>query len=357
MKYDILVVGAGLFGAVYARKAKEQGKKVLIIEKNPYVAGMAHTELRNGIMCHIKGPHYFFSNNKTAWDYLNKFANFNQYQAKVNANYQGQIYPLPFNMFLFNRLWGCVTPSEAKKCIKAAQVTFFNGIENLKDWALASVGEEIYEKLIKGYSQKMWARDPSLLPKFIIQRIPVRYTYNNHYHDAQYCGVPLEGYTHLVENIIDGIDIKLNANFFDITNWRGIARQLVYTGPIDLYFNYKYGPLEYRGLRWEHKVVEGDFQGVGQVNYTGLTEPYTRIMEHKHYYHNPDQHKQSVITYEYPDSQGEPCYPVNDEKNNNLYKRYLEDWHKQDDVLGDGRLFNYKYLNMDAIVLKALSLG
>lgn len=352
MKYDILVVGCGLFGAVYAQQARTIGKRVLIIEKQPYVGGLSHTEIINNIYCHVKGPHHFNTNNKSIWDYITQFGEFNQYQAKVNASYNNKIYSLPFNMYTFYALWGSITPLEAIERINREKIPCENPI-NLEQWALSQIGTTLYETFVKNYTIKQWQKHPRELPPFIIKRIPIRFTYNNHYHDAKYCGVPIKGYTHLVENIVDGIDIKLNADFFDIKDWHTIAHTLIFTGPIDRFFSYKYGPLEYRSLRFEYKIVEGDFQGIGQINYTDET-PWTRIIEHKHFYDNPEQHKTSVITYEYSTNEGEPFYPINDEKNNKLLEKYKKEAQKLDNVLISGRLGNWLYWDMDDCLEDAL---
>lgn len=355
-KYDILVVGCGLFGSVVARQAKEAGKTVLMIDKRPHIAGNLYTKEINSIHTHVYGPHCFHTKSKEIWDYVNKFAEFGQYRLKVNAQYKGKMYSLPFNLTTFNQLWGCMSPGEAEQKLLQQKVKIENP-QNLEEWALTQVGPEIYEKFIKGYTTKQWGRPPKYLPASIIKRIPIRLTYNTDYHEAKYSGVPVNGYTNFIGNMIDGIEIKLDTDFFDIKDWRRIAKKLVYCGPIDKFYNYKYGALEYRTLRFQNNIQDGDFQGIAQVNHTEDTVPYTRIVEHKHFYNNPERNPKTVITFEYPDTwdnNKEPYYPINDESNNTMYKKYREDAKKETDIIISGRLGNYLYLDMDQIVALAL---
>lgn len=295
--YDYLIVGAGLFGCVFAERVKNRGEKVLILEKRPHVAGNIYTYEKEKIQVHAYGPHLFHTNNKTIWEYVNKFAKFNNYQHKVKANYKSKIYSLPFNLTTYNQLWGVTTPQDAIEKINREKIPIENP-SNLEEWALSKLGPEIYHTFIYGYTTKQWKKNPKELPSAIIKRLPLRFTYNDNYYNDTFQGVPYDGYTHMIENMIDGVDIKTNTDFFEIKDWKKIAKNLVYTGPIDRLFNYEYGQLEYLTLKFDHKVVDGDFQGCGQVNYTEEAVPHTRIVEHKHFCFKKND--KSIVTHEYP---------------------------------------------------------
>lgn len=356
-KYDYLIVGAGLYGSVFARQMVEQNKKVLVIDKNPHLGGHIYTKETQGIHVHVYGPHYFHTNDKTIWNYVNKFTEFNQVRATVMADYKNKMYSLPFNMFTFLQLWGCRTPTEAKSKINE-QIVKCDNPTTLEEWALSQVGRDIYEIFIKGYTTKQWGKPPHKLPPSIIKRIPIRFSFNTDYHrNAKYTGIPIEGYTKLIENLLDGIPVKLQTNFLDVKNWERFANYLVFTGPIDEFFHYKHGHLEYRTLSFKNNVVEGDFQGVAQVNYTDQSVPYTRTIEHKYFYENPDKKEKSVVTFEFPetwDDGKEPYYPVNDNNNSKIYQQYAEEAKLYPNILFAGRLGKYKYIDMDQVISMAL---
>jgi len=336
-KYDYLVVGAGLFGAVFANRAKEAGKTVLVIDKRPHIAGNVYTENREDINLHVYGAHIFHTNDKTVWNFVNKFADFNNFVNSPIANYNGEIYSLPFNMYTFNKIWGVVTPQEAEKKIEEQRKSA--GIEdpqNLEEQAISLVGTDIYEKLIKGYTEKQWGRPCNELPPSIIKRLPVRLTYDNNYFNALYQGIPMGGYTKMVENMLDGIEVKLNADYFDNkAEYDAIADKVVYTGPIDRYFDYQFGALQYRSVRFEHEVLDmPNFQGNAAVNYTDSKTPYTRIIEHK-WFEFGTQPK-TIISREYSSEWElgvEPYYPVIDEKNTELYQKYKALADNEDNVI------------------------
>ena len=367
MKYDYLVVGAGLYGAVFAQKAKEAGKKVLVIDKRPNIAGNVYTEEVEGIHVHIYGAHIFHTNNKTVWDYITRFAEFNRFTNSPVANYKGELYSLPFNMYTFNKMWGVVTPEEAAAKIeeqkKAAGIT---EPKNLEEQAISLVGTDIYEKLIKGYTQKQWGRPCSELPSFIIKRLPVRLTFDNNYFNALYQGIPVGGYTKMVANLLDGIEVKLGVDYFDNKEeYDAMADKVVYTGPIDAYFDYKLGTLEYRSVRFETELLDmPNFQGNAAVNYTDAESPYTRIIEHKWFEFGKDANgndlPKTVISREYSSEWklgDEPYYPVNDEKNGALYAQYKELADKEEHIIFGGRLGEYKYYDMDAVIASALDMA
>lgn len=356
--YDYLVVGAGLFGAIFAREAKLKGKSVLVIDKRPNVAGNVYTEEIEGINVHQYGAHIFHTNNQRVWDYINQFAQFNRFTNAPIANYKGEIYSLPFNMYTFNKMWGVVTPQEAEAKIeeqrKAAGIT---EPKNLEEQAISLVGTDIYEKLIKGYTMKQWGRDCKDLPDFIIKRLPVRLTYDNNYFNALYQGIPMGGYTKMVENILEGVEVRLNVDYLEHREeLDALAKKVIYTGPIDAYFNYQLGALEYRSVRFETEVLDmPNFQGNAAVNYTDAESPYTRIIEHK-WFEFGTQPK-TVISKEYSSEWklgDEPYYPVNDEKNSKLYQQYRDLAEKEQKVLFGGRLGEYRYYDMDAVIDSAL---
>lgn len=360
-KYDYLVVGAGLFGAIFAHEAKQKGKKVLVIDKRNHVAGNIYTENIEGINVHKYGAHIFHTSNKEVWEYINKFTEFNNYINSPVAVYKNELYNMPFNMNTFNKLWGVKTPKEAKEKIeeekKEAQI---GKPKNLEEQAISLVGKTIYEKLVKGYTEKQWGKRAAELPSFIIKRLPVRFIYDNNYFRDRYQGIPIGGYTGIIERMLEGIEVKLNTDYFDNKEeLENIADKIIFTGPIDKYYDYKFGELEYRSLRFENETLdEQNYQGNAVVNYTEYEVPYTRIIEHKHFEYNLENPK-TIITREYPDSwnkEKEPYYPINNEKNNNLYEKYLELSKEEKNVIFGGRLGAYKYYDMDKVIEQALDL-
>ena len=357
--YDYLIVGAGLYGAVCAREAVKAGKKVLVIDKRPHIAGNVHTEQIEGIHVHVYGAHIFHTNNRTVWDYVNQFAEFNRFTNSPVANYKGELYSLPFNMYTFNKMWGVVTPEEAAaKIEEQRREAGITEPKNLEEQAISLVGTDIYEKLIKGYTEKQWGRDCKDLPAFIIKRLPVRLTFDNNYFNALYQGIPMGGYTKMVENMLDGIEVRLNVDYFDHRDeLDALADKVIYTGPIDAYFGYKLGNLEYRSVRFETEVLDiPNFQGNAAVNYTDRETPFTRIIEHK-WFEFGDQPK-TVISREYSSEWkpgDEPYYPVNDERNGALYQAYKRLADAEEKVIFGGRLGEYKYYDMDAVIASALS--
>ncbi|WP_166244257.1 UDP-galactopyranose mutase [Paenibacillus turpanensis] len=357
--YDYLIVGAGLFGSVFAYEAKQRGKRCLVIDKRDHLGGNVYTEEVEGIQVHKYGAHIFHTNNKNIWDYVNRFAEFNRYTNSPVANYKGEIYNLPFNMNTFNRLWGVVTPDEAKQKIeeqkRAAGIT---EPRNLEEQAISLVGSDIYEKLIKGYSEKQWGRPASELPSFIIKRLPVRFTYDNNYFNDQYQGIPIGGYSKIIEKMLEGIDVRLNVDFFEHREQlAALAGKVVFTGMIDQYFGFKHGVLEYRSLHFETKILDTDnYQGNAVVNFTDRETPYTRILEHKHFEFGTQE--KTVVTEEYPLEWKpglEPYYPINDAKNNSVYKKYKELADNEPNVIFGGRLASYKYYDMHQVIGEALT--
>ena len=360
MKYDYLVVGAGLYGAVFAHEAKEKGKSVLVIDKRNHIAGNVYTEEIEGINVHKYGAHIFHTNNKKVWEYITQFAEFNRFTNSPVANYKGELYSLPFNMYTFNKMWGVVTPQEAAEKIeeqrKAAGIT---EPKNLEEQAISLVGTDIYEKLVKGYTEKQWGRPCNELPAFIIKRLPVRLTFDNNYFNALYQGIPMGGYTKMVENLLDGIEVRLGEDYLEKkAEYDALAERIVYTGAIDAYFDYKLGALEYRSVRFENEVLDmPNFQGNAAVNYTDAETPWTRIIEHK-WFEFGDQPK-TVISREYSSEWkvgDEPYYPVNDEKNSKLYAEYKKLAEAENKVIFGGRLGEYKYYDMDAVIASALEM-
>ena len=365
-QYDYLIVGAGLYGAVFAHEAKKAGKRCLVIDKRAHIAGNIYTEEVEGINVHRYGAHIFHTNNKAVWQYVNQFAEFNRYTNSPVANYHGEIYNLPFNMNTFNRMWGVVTPAEAKAKIEQQRAEA--GItepKNLEEQAISLVGTDIYEKLIKGYTGKQWGRPCTELPAFIIKRLPVRFTYDNNYFNALYQGIPVGGYTKMVANMLDGIEVRLEEDYFENkVDWDAMAKKVVYTGAIDAYFEYSLGVLEYRSVHFDTEVLDiPNFQGNAAVNYTDAETPWTRIIEHKWFEFGKDADgndlPKTVISREYSSEWklgDEPYYPVNDAKNGALYEKYNELAKKEEKVIFGGRLGEYKYYDMDAVIASALEL-
>ena len=359
MKYDYLVVGAGLFGAVFARQAADAGKQVLVIDKRDHIGGNIYTEETEGIQVHKYGAHIFHTNDKPVWQYVNRFAEFNRYTNAPIANYRGELYSLPFNMYTFYQMWGVTTPDEARNKIEQQKIAA--GImdpENLEEQAISLVGTDIYEKLVKGYTQKQWGRPCDELPAFIIRRLPVRFTFDNNYFNALYQGIPIGGYTAMAENMLQGIEVRLNTDYLENkAHWDALAKKVVYTGPIDRYYNYRYGNLEYRSVRFETEVLDTDnFQGNAVVNYTDADIPYTRIIEHKHFEFGTQP--KTVISREYSTEWKpgtEPYYPVNDDRNNLLYEQYRELAEKESKTIFGGRLAEYHYYDMDTVIKSALN--
>ena len=361
--YDYLVVGSGLFGAVFARQATDAGKTVLVIDKRPNVAGNVYTEKVEGINFHKYGAHIFHTNNTEVWNYVNRFATFNRFTNSPVANYNGELYSMPFNMYTFNKMWGVVTPEEAAAKIEEQKKEITGEPRNLEEQAISLVGRDIYEKLVKGYTEKQWGRDCKELPAFIIKRLPVRLTFDNNYFNALYQGIPIGGYTKLVENLLDGIEVQLNVDYLvDRAKWDAIAEKVVYTGAIDAFFNYSLGNLEYRSVRFENEVLDiPNFQGNAAVNYTDRETPWTRIIEHKWFEFGKDENgndlPKTIISREYSSEWkpgDEPYYPVNDEKNGALYKEYRALADQEGKVIFGGRLGEYKYYDMDAVIASAL---
>ena len=340
MNYDYLIVGAGLFGSIFAYEMKKIGKKCLVIEKRNHIGGNVYTELEENINIHKYGAHIFHTNNKEVWEYINQFAEFNRYTNSPVANYKGELYNLPFNMNTFYQMWGVKTPEEAKAKIDEQKAeSNIKNPKNLEEQAISLIGKDIYEKLVKGYTEKQWGKKCDELPSFIIKRLPVRYTFDNNYFNDLYQGIPFGGYTRIIEKMLDGVEIKLNTDFFDDKEkWLNIADNIIFTGMIDQYFDYCYGELEYRGLNFEFETLDiENFQGNAVINYTDAETPFTRIIEHKHF-ENSDSPK-TIITREYPKTwtKGEEAYyPLNDEKNSNLFKKYQDLAAKEDKVIFGG---------------------
>ena len=356
--YDYLIVGSGLFGSIFAYEANKRGKKCLVIDKRNHIGGNIYTEEIEGIQVHKYGAHIFHTSNKLVWDYIQQFVEFNRYTNSPIAKYKDEVYNMPFNMYTFHKMWGVITPQEAKEKIqKQIQEAQIDQPKNLEEQAISMVGKDIYEKLIKGYTGKQWGKPCTELPTFIIKRLPVRFTYDNNYFNDLYQGIPIGGYTQIIEKMLDGIDVRLNCDFFDNREeLENIANKIVFTGMIDQYYNYCFGELEYRSLRFETELLNTDnYQGNAVVNYNEYEIPYTRIIEHKHFEYGTQP--QTVITREYPttwEKGDEPYYPMNDEKNNMLYQKYQELAHKEDKVIFGGRLGMYKYFDMHHIIAEAL---
>ena len=367
MHYDYLIVGAGLYGAVFAREAVDAGKTVLVIDRRPNIAGNVYTEDVEGIKVHKYGAHIFHTNNKEVWDYVNRFAVFNRFTNSPVANYHGELYSLPFNMYTFNKMWGVITPEEAAAKIeeqrKEANIT---EPKNLEEQAISLVGTDIYEKLVKGYTEKQWGRPCTELPSFIIRRLPVRLTFDNNYFNALYQGIPIGGYTKMVAAMLEGIPVELNVDYLEKkAELDALADKVIYTGAIDAYFGYSLGTLEYRSVRFETELLDmPNFQGNAAVNYTDRETPWTRIIEHKWFEFGRDEDgndlPKTVISKEYSSEWkpgDEPYYPVNDEKNSALYAEYKKLAYKEEDVIFGGRLGEYKYYDMDAVIASALRMS
>ena len=362
--YDYLIVGAGLFGSIFAHEAKKAGKKVLVIDKREHTGGNIYTKEVEGIQVHQYGAHIFHTSNQEVWDYVQQFAEFNRYTNSPVARYKDELYNLPFNMNTFSKMWNVKTPQEAKaeidRQIKEAGIT---EPKNLEEQAISLVGKDIYEKLVKGYTEKQWGRRATELPIFIIKRLPVRFVYDNNYFNDKYQGIPIGGYTQIIEKMLDGIEVRLSTDFFaEREGLTGLADKIVFTGMIDAYFQYCYGELEYRTVRFETEVLDCEnYQGNAVVNYTEYEVPYTRIIEHKHFEfgcQNGEVNPKTVVTREYPAEWAkgdEPYYPMNDEKNNALYAKYKELADKEDKVIFGGRLGMYKYFDMHHVVQEALT--
>lgn len=365
MKYDYIVVGSGLYGSIFAHEAKAKGKSVLVVDKRPNIAGNVYTEKQEGINVHMYGAHIFHTNDKRVWNYITQFAEFNRFTNSPVANYKGELYSMPFNMYTFNKMWGVVTPEEAAAKIDEQKKEITGEPKNLEEQAISLVGRDIYEKLVKGYTEKQWGRDCKELPAFIIKRLPVRLTFDNNYFNALYQGIPIGGYTKMVENLLDGIEVRLNTDYLEHkAELDALADKVVYTGPIDAYFGFKLGTLEYRSVRFENETLDiPNFQGNAAVNYTDRETPWTRIIEHKWFEFGKDEDgndlPKTIISREYSSewkAGDEPYYPVNDEKNGQLYAKYKELADKETCVIFGGRLGEYKYYDMDTTIASVLDM-
>ena len=350
MKYDYLIVGSGLFGSIMAHELTKKGKNCLVIEKRNHIGGNVYTEEIENINVHKYGAHIFHTNNKEVWEYINQFADFNRYTNSPVANYKGELYNLPFNMNTFHQMWGVKTPAEAKaKINQQKEESKIENPKNLEEQAISLIGKDIYEKLVKGYTEKQWGRKCEDLPAFIIKRLPVRFTFDNNYFNDLYQGIPIGGYTRIIEKMLEGIDVKLNTDFFDDREkWLSAADKIIFTGMIDQYFDYCYGELEYRGLNFEFETLDMEnYQGNAVINYTDSETPYTRIIEHKHFENSKSP--KTIITKEYPKTwvKGEEAYyPMNDEKNSELFKKYEKLSEREVNVIFGGRLGMYKYFDL-----------
>ena len=362
-QYDYLIVGAGLYGAVFAHEAKAAGKRVLMIDKRPNIGGNVYTEPVEGIQVHVYGAHIFHTNSKEVWDYVNRFSVFNRFTNSPVANYRGELYSLPFNMYTFNKMWGVVTPEEAAAKIAEQRKEITGEPKNLEEQAISLVGRDIFEKLVKGYTEKQWGRDCKELPAFIIRRLPVRLTFDNNYFNALYQGIPVGGYTRLVENMLDGIEVRLNCDYLENRETLdALAEKVLYTGPIDAFYGFCLGTLQYRSVRFETELLDmPNFQGNAAVNYTDRETPWTRIIEHKWFTFGKDENgndlPKTVISREYSAEWkpgDEPYYPVNDERNGALYRAYKDLAYREEKVIFGGRLGEYKYYDMDQVIAAAL---
>ena len=355
--YDYLIVGTGLFGSTFAHLAMKQGKKVLMIDKRPHIGGNIYTEKRDGINVHVYGAHIFHTSNKKVWNYVNQFAEFNHYVNRPKVNYKNNIYSFPINMMTLYQLWGVKTPEEAKLKLETVKEPI-ESPKNLEDWVLSQVGREIYETFVKGYTTKQWQCSPTELPTFIIRRLPIRLTYDDNYFNDCYQGIPKGGYTQIAEKMTAGAEIQLGVDYFENkAEWDNKATKVLYTGPIDAYYDYEYGELNYRTLKFDHENLDiPDFQGNAVINYTHEDVPYTRILEHKHF--EFEDTNNTIITREYPDSWDKskvPYYPMNNDTNNAIYTQYKERAEQEKSVLFGGRLAEYKYYDMHQVIASAIS--
>ncbi len=356
--YDFLIVGAGFFGSICAYELTKKNFKCLVVDRRKHIGGNCYTEQRDGVNLHVYGPHIFHTSNDFVWSWINQFVSFNSFRLTPVANYKGEIYSLPFNMWTFNKLWGVVTPDEAMEVIRL-QSSGIDEPRNLEEQAIKTVGVDVYEKLIKGYTSKQWMRDPKTLPKEIIKRIPVRFTYDANYFNDKYQGIPIGGYTQIFDKLLRGIEVKLGIDYLSERSvLNNIANRIIYTGPIDEYFNYSEGKLEYKTTRFDHKCIDtSNFQGVAMMNYTDIDTPFTRTIEHKHFefLDTPT----SWVSWEYPEKyvagKTEPFYPVNDRKNNLIYSKYNDLAKMESNVMFGGRLADYKYYDMHNVIEKALN--
>lgn len=355
-QYDYLVVGCGLYGIVFARQATNANKKVLIIEKRNHIGGNCYTEEYKNINLHKYGPHIFHTDNKIVWDYVNRFSEFNNFINRPKVFYQNKLYSFPINLMTLYQLWAVQTPEQAQKRLKELIVPNSNP-KNMEEWAISHVGKQIYEIFIKGYTKKQWGKSPDKLPVNIIKRLPIRLTFDDNYYSHRYQGIPIGGYTRMFQNMLQGIEVRLETDYFEKkSHWDSFANRIVYTGKLDQYFDYKYGELEYRGLKFENKILKGDYQGNAVINYTDENVPYTRVIEHKHF--ELLQNENTVVTWEYPDLYDRnkiPYYPVNTDSNNKLYNKYEQKAGEEKNLILGGRLAKYKYLDMDQVVLAALT--
>ena len=353
--YDYLIVGAGFYGAICAHELVKRGKSVLVIEKRDHIGGNCYTRNVEGVHVHEYGPHIFHTNDKKIWEWINQFAEFNNYKNTPVANYRGEIYSLPFSMWTFAQMWGVKTPEEAKAKIESQR--YDGKVTNLEEQALSLVGKDIYEKLIKGYTTKQWRKDPKELPASIIKRLPVRFTYDNNYFNDKYQGIPIGGYTQIFEKLFDGVNIKYNVDYFENREqWDAVAENVIYTGPIDKFFDYKHGDLEYKSIRWENELMDKDnHQGCAVMNYTDVEVPYTRVIEHK--YFDDQNQKVTYVSKEFPQEYKrgvDPFYPVNDETNTAIYRKYKAMSDELPNIHFGGRLATYKYYDMHQVIAAAL---
>jgi len=354
--YDYVIVGCGLFGITFSRFMTDHGKKCLIIDKRNHIGGNCYTENIEGIHVHKYGPHIFHTNDDGIWDWVNKFSSFNHFRYNPKVHYKGKLYDFPINLFSLYQVWGVKTPEEARQKLNEVKISNKNP-SNLEEYILSQVGEEIYNIFIKGYTTKQWMRNPKELPTFIIKRLPIRLTFDNNYYFDKYQGIPVGGYTKMMENMLRGIEVKKNVDYFENKEyWNSISKRIIFTGSIDQFFDYRFGELEYRTLIFEEEFLNiSDYQGCAGINYSDIEIPYTRIIEHKHFEFGTQQH--TIITREYPDVYSKnkiPYYPINDDKNNTMYKKYKELASQEKKILFGGRLSDYQYYDMHQIIGSAL---